>query len=283
MFAEKLTKLMNSIRRPKSQYITMAVTPAAGAVQALPPDTLPRHVAIIMDGNGRWATQRGLPRSAGHSAGTEALREIIRASDEWSIGHLTIYAFSTENWARSKEEVGALMNLIVKYFNSEIDELDAKKVRILILGDVDELPEVQRQTVVNAMERTKNNTGLRLNIALNYGGRAELVRATKALAEKVKEGTLSPEDITAESLESELYTAGQPDVDLLIRTSGEVRLSNFLPWQTTYAEMIFDKTLWPDFDRACYLRALRQFAARNRRFGGVESKQPTQKSEDQHD
>lgn len=283
MFAEKLTKLMNSIRRPKSQYITMAVTPAAGAVQALPPDTLPRHVAIIMDGNGRWATQRGLPRSAGHSAGTEALREIIRASDEWGIGHLTIYAFSTENWARSKEEVGALMNLIVKYFNSEIDELDAKKVRILILGDVDELPEVQRQTVVNAMERTKNNTGLRLNIALNYGGRAELVRATKALAEKVKEGTLSLEDITAESLESELYTAGQPDVDLLIRTSGEVRLSNFLPWQTTYAEMIFDKTLWPDFDRACYLRALRQFAARNRRFGGVESKQPTQKSEDQHD
>lgn len=283
MFAEKLTKLMNSIRRPKSQYITMAVTPAAGAVQALPPDTLPRHVAIIMDGNGRWATQRGLPRSAGHSAGTEALREIIRASDEWGIGHLTIYAFSTENWARSKEEVGALMNLIVKYFNSEIDELDAKKVRILILGDIDELPEVQRKTVVNAMERTKNNTGLRLNIALNYGGRAELVRATKALAEKVKEGILSPEDITAESLESELYTAGQPDVDLLIRTSGEVRLSNFLPWQTTYAEMIFDKTLWPDFDRACYLRALRQFAARNRRFGGVESKQPTQKSEDQHD
>lgn len=283
MFAEKLTKLMNSIWRPKSQYITMAVTPAAGAVQALPPDTLPRHVAIIMDGNGRWATQRGLPRSAGHSAGTEALREIIRASDEWGIGHLTIYAFSTENWARSKEEVGALMNLIVKYFNSEIDELDAKKVRILILGDIDELPEVQRKTVVNAMERTKNNTGLRLNIALNYGGRAELVRATKALAEKVKECILSPEDITAESLESELYTAGQPDVDLLIRTSGEVRLSNFLPWQTTYAEMIFDKTLWPDFDRACYLRALRQFAARNRRFGGVESKQPTQKSEDQHD
>ena len=280
MFAEKLGKLMSNLFRSKPQYVTMAVTPAGTAVQALPPDTLPRHVAIIMDGNGRWATKRNLPRSAGHAAGVEALREIIRASDEWKIECLTIYAFSTENWARSKEEVGALMGLLLKYFSSEIDELDAKGVRILILGDVDGLPEAQREAVCNAMERTKENKGLRLNIALNYGGRAELVRAAKVLAEKVRAGELEPDAIDAALFENELYTAGQPDVDLLIRTSGEMRLSNFLPWQSAYAEMVFDKVLWPDFDRACYLKALREFASRNRRFGGVD---PAPKTEEKND
>ena len=276
MFAEKLSKLMNGLFHPKTQYITMSVAPAGSAAQALPPDTLPRHVAIIMDGNGRWATQRGLPRSAGHAAGVEALRDIIRASDDWGIECLTIYAFSTENWARSKEEVGALMALLLKYFASEIDELDAKHVRILILGDVDGLPEAQRKAVCDAMERTKDNTGLKLNIALNYGGRAELVRAAQRLADRVQKGELKPEEIDAEALAAQLYTAGQPDVDLLIRTSGELRLSNFLPWQTAYAEMVFDKTLWPDFDRACYLKALREFASRSRRFGGVEAKKGTE-------
>lgn len=272
MFAEKLTKLLGGLFRPsKPQYITMAVTPTTGAVQALPPDTLPRHVAIIMDGNGRWATKRGLPRSAGHAAGVEALRDVIRASDDWKIECLTIYAFSTENWARSKDEVDALMGLLLKYFASEIDELDSKGVRILILGDVDGLPEAQREAVNNAMERTKNNTGLKLNIALNYGGRAELVRAAKLLAEKVKAGELEPDAIDADLFASQLYTAGQPDVDLLIRTSGEMRLSNFLPWQSAYAEMVFDRIYWPDFDRASYLRALREFAARSRRFGGVDA------------
>ena len=193
MFAEKLSKLMNGLFRSKTQYITMSVAPAGSAAQALPPDTLPRHVAIIMDGNGRWATQRGLPRSAGHAAGVEALRDIIRASDDWGIECLTIYAFSTENWARSKEEVGALMALLLKYFASEIDELDAKHVRILILGDVDGLPDAQRKAVCDAMERTKDNTGLKLNIALNYGGRAELVRAAQRLADQVQKGELKPE------------------------------------------------------------------------------------------
>ena len=276
MFAEKLSKLMNGLFHPKTQYITMSVAPAGSAAQALPPDTLPRHVAIIMDGNGRWATQRGLPRSAGHAAGVEALRDIIRASDDWGIECLTIYAFSTENWARSKEEVGALMALLLKYFASEIDELDAKHVRILILGDVDGLPEAQRKAVCDAMERTKDNTGLKLNIALNYGGRAELVRAAQRLADQVQKGELKPEEIGADAFAAQLYTAGQPDVDLLIRTSGELRLSNFLPWQTAYAEMVFDKTLWPDFDRACYLKALREFASRSRRFGGVEAKKGTE-------
>ena len=276
MFAEKLTKLLGRMLRGRPQYVTVAVSPSAEAVQALPPDTLPKHVAIIMDGNGRWATNRGLPRSAGHAAGVEALRDVIRASDDWGIQCLTIYAFSTENWARSKEEVGALMGLILKYFASEIDELDEKKVRITILGDVSELPEAQRDAVVSAMERTKDNTGLRLNIALNYGGRVELVRAAKLLAEKVRSGEITPDQITAELFENQLYTAGQPDVDLLIRTSGELRLSNFLPWQSAYAEMVFDRTLWPDFDRAAYLRALREFASRNRRFGGVKTAAPAE-------
>jgi len=269
MFAEKLTKLLGGLIRSKPQYVTVAVKPASDNVQALPPETLPKHVAIIMDGNGRWATKRNLPRSAGHVAGVEALREIVRASDDWGIKHLTIYAFSTENWIRSKEEVSALMGLILKYFESEIDELDAKKVRILILGDVNGLPDAQREAVTKAMERTKDNEGLRLNIALNYGGRIELVRAAKLMAEKVQAGEITPDQIDAEMLESQLYTVGQPDVDLLIRTSGELRLSNFLPWQSAYAELVFDKTLWPDFDRACYLRALREYSSRNRRFGGV--------------
>ena len=269
MFAEKLGSMFAKLLRPQPKYITTSVAPAG--VLMLPPEHLPRHVAIIMDGNGRWAKKRGLPRSAGHAAGTEALRDIIRASDDWGIEALSIYAFSTENWARSKEEVSALMGLLLKYFHSEIDELDAKNVRILILGDVDGLPEEQREAVVNAMERTKNNTGLKLNIALNYGGRAELTRAAKRLAEKCASGELKPEDIDEAALENELYTAGIPDVDLLIRTSGEVRTSNFLPWQTAYAEMIFDSILWPDYDRSAYLRNLRAFAARDRRFGGVKS------------
>ena len=268
MFTEKLTKLMGGLFRPRTQYITLSAVPAA-PVQALPPDVMPRHVAIIMDGNGRWAKNRGLPRSAGHAAGTEALRDIIRASDDWGIKHLTLYAFSTENWSRSKEEVGALMSLLLKYFESEIDELDAKGVRILILGDVDGLPEAQRRAVCNAMERTKDNAGLRLNIALNYGGRAELVRAARALAQQVQNGERTVDQIDEAAFGDQLYTSGQPDVDLLIRTSGEMRLSNFLPWQTAYAEMVFDKIYWPDFDRAAYLKALREFASRNRRFGGV--------------
>ncbi len=267
MFAEKLSSMLSRLFRPQPKYITTTVSPAMA--QQLPPDKMPRHVAIIMDGNGRWAQKRGLPRSAGHAAGTEALRDIIRASDDWGIEALTIYAFSTENWARSKEEVNALMGLLLKYFASEIDELDEKHVRILILGDVDGLPGPQREAVVNAMERTKDNTGLKLNIALNYGGRQELVRAARALAEKCRLGELEPSDIDEDAFAAELYTAGLPDVDLLIRTSAEMRLSNFLPWQTTYAELVFDSTLWPDFDRACYLRDLRAYAARDRRFGGV--------------
>ena len=281
MFAERLSALITSIFRASPKYITVAA-PMAGSVaeKQLPPMQLPRHVAIIMDGNGRWATNRGLGRSAGHAAGTEALRDIIRASDDWGIEVLSLYAFSTENWARSKEEVGALMGLLLKYFASEIDELDEKNVRILILGDVDGLPEAQRKAVISAMERTRDNTGLQLNIALNYGGHAELTRAMRCLGEKIARGEMKPEDINEAAVEAELYTAGQPNVDLLIRTSGEKRLSNFMPWQLAYAEMVFDPVLWPDFDRAQYLKDLRQYAARDRRFGGVKDAAPTKEQED---
>ena len=274
MFAEKLTRLFRNMRRTQPKYICATVAPGGLiADRQLPPEHVPAHVAIIMDGNGRWARKRGLPRSSGHAAGTEALRDIIRASDDWGIKALSIYAFSTENWARSKEEVNALMGLLLKYFKSEIDELDEKKVCIRILGDVDGLPDAQREAVINAMERTKDNTGLKLNIALNYGGHAELTRAAKLIAQDVADGKLTVDQITDQTIEDHLYTAGIPNVDLLIRTSGEMRTSNFLPWQLAYAEMIFDPVYWPDFDRAHYLNDLRIYASRNRRFGGVQEEQ----------
>ena len=229
---------------------------------------LPRHVAIIMDGNGRWAKAHRLNVAMGHRQGTETLREIIRHTDDLGIEALTIYAFSTENWSRSAEEVAALMQLILDFFASEIDELDEKGVRILILGEKDALPQKQRDVLIEAEERTAKNAGLRLNIALNYGGRAELTRAARRLAEKVRAGELAPEQVTEEALAGALYTAGQPDVDLLIRTSGEMRLSNFLLWQCAYAEFVFPEVLWPDFTVAHYDEALQVFAARNRRFGG---------------
>ena len=275
MFAENLTRLFRNMRRTQPKYICATVAPGGLiADRQLPPEHVPAHVAIIMDGNGRWAQKRGLPRSSGHAAGTEALRDIIRASDDWGIKALSIYAFSTENWARSKEEVNALMGLLLKYFKSEIDELDEKNVCIRILGDVDGLPDAQREAVISAMERTKDNTGLKLNIALNYGGHAELTRAAKLIAQDVADGKLTVDQITDQTIEDHLYTAGIPNVDLLIRTSGEMRTSNFLPWQLAYAEMIFDSVYWPDFDRAHYLNDLRIYASRNRRFGGVQGEQP---------
>ena len=229
---------------------------------------LPRHVAIIMDGNGRWAKRHKLNVAMGHRQGTETLREIIRHTDDLGIEALSIYAFSTENWNRSKEEVAALMQLILDFFASEIDELDAKNVRILILGDKADLPPKQREVLIEAEERTAKNTGLRLNIALNYGGRAELVRAAQELAMLVQTGEISPTMINEKTLADHLYTRGQPDVDLMIRTSGEMRLSNFLLYQCAYAEFLFPTVLWPDFSVQDYDEALIAFGGRERRFGG---------------
>lgn len=231
---------------------------------------LPRHVAIIMDGNGRWAKQHKLKVAMGHRAGTEALREIIRNSSDLGIQALTLYAFSTENWARPQSEVDALMQLILDFFQSEIDELDEKNVRITILGEKDALPPRQHAALSEAERRTGENTGLRLNIAINYGARAEIARAARALARKAAAGELDPEQITEDVVAQELYTAGQPDVDLLIRTSGEMRQSNFLLYQCSYAEFVFPTVLWPDFDLKQYHQCLAQYQSRQRRFGARE-------------
>ena len=237
--------------------------------QELDMSRIPRHIAIIMDGNGRWAARRSLPRTAGHSAGVEAVRGVIRECDALGVEVLTIYAFSTENWKRPQEEVGALMGLLLRYFHSEIDELHEKGVRIRILGDKQGLPAAQREAVLAAEEKTKDNRGLSLNIALNYGGRAELLHAARTLARRAVEEGADPESFTDADFEQALYTAGQPDVDLLIRTSGEERLSNFLPYQTAYAELVFVDTLWPDFTPQELRRAIVQYQSRSRRFGGV--------------
>ena len=229
---------------------------------------LPRHVAIIMDGNGRWAKQHMLKVAMGHRAGVEALRAIIRESSDIGIKALSLFAFSTENWRRSEAEVAALMQLLLEYFSSEIDELDENNVCIRILGDKEGLPSPQKEALFKAEERTKDNTGLNLCIAINYGGRQELVRAARLLSEKVQAGEMKPEDIDEQALSDCLYTAGLPDVDLLIRTSGEMRLSGFLLYQCAYAEFLFPETLWPDFTLDDYHAALDAYALRDRRFGG---------------
>lgn len=230
---------------------------------------IPRHVAIIMDGNGRWATKRGLPRSAGHRAGMEALRDLITVSSELGIEALTLYAFSTENWKRPRDEVGTLFSLVVEYFNREISELHEKGVRIRVLGDMSRVPQKACAALMRAEDMTHDNRGLKLNLAINYGARAELVRAAKALAEDVSNGGMAPDAIDEAAVSSRLYTSGQPDVDLLIRTGGEMRLSNFLLYQSAYAELLFTDTLFPDFDKAHYLDAIREFQGRSRRFGAI--------------
>ena len=229
---------------------------------------LPRHVAIIMDGNGRWAKQHMLKVAMGHRAGVEALRSIIRESSDTGIEALSLFAFSTENWRRSQAEVDALMQLLLEYFAREIDELDENRVRIRILGEKAGLPQPQREVLIRAEERTKDNGGLRLNIAINYGGRQEIVRAARLLAEKAVSGEIRPDEIDEAAFAGCLYTAGLPDVDLLIRTSGEMRLSGFLLYQCAYAEFLFPEKLWPDFTLEDYRAALRAYAQRDRRFGG---------------
>ena len=230
--------------------------------------SLPRHVAVIMDGNGRWARQHAVSVAMGHRQGVETLREIIRYSSDIGIKVLSLYAFSTENWQRPALEVKALMQLIVEFFGKEIDELHANQVRIRILGDKDGLPKAPRDAVLAAEERTRDNSGLMLNIAINYGARDELLRAVKTLVRMGEKGLLTSDSLTAQDLENALYTAGQPEVDLVIRTSGEQRLSNFLLYQCAYAEFSFVEKLWPDFTVADYQQILQEFGGRQRRFGG---------------
>lgn len=232
---------------------------------------LPEHIALIMDGNGRWARQRGLPRSLGHKAGVEALKEIVRYSSNIGIKTLTVYAFSTENWARPAEEVDYLINiLLVEYMKKEINELNNNNVKIRILGDIEDLPDSTKKQIMEAVELTKNNTGLRFNIALNYGGRKEIIEAVKIITRMVLNGVIKETDINEELLSNYLYTAGDKDPDLVIRTSGEMRLSNFLIWQSAYSEFYFSDVLWPDFKKEDLEEAIREYEKRDRRFGKVE-------------
>ena len=233
---------------------------------------IPNHVAIILDGNGRWAKKRGLPRLAGHNAGMKAMKKIVDHSDKLGIRYLTVYAFSTENWKRSIAEVSGIFRLLVSYVNSDLQELVRNNVRVKILGDYSELPEDAVRSLEKTLEKTKDNTGLQFNIALNYGGRDELRRAVQSLAFKVRDGQLAPEDITEDLISAELFTgsinADTPDPELIIRTSGELRLSNFLLWQSAYSELVFPDVLWPDFTPEEYEKAIEDFQSRERRFGG---------------
>ncbi|MDO4567859.1 MAG: isoprenyl transferase [Clostridia bacterium] len=230
---------------------------------------MPCHVAIIMDGNGRWAKRRGLPRAAGHRAGMEALRALIESSSQFGVAALTLYAFSTENWKRPQSEVSALFELLVEYFAREIDELHANGVRIRVIGDVLPLPERSREALALAETKTDKNSGLMLNLAINYGSRAELVRAMRSIAADVEGGALCPGDIDDDLLAGRLYTAGLPELDLVIRTAGEQRLSNFLLYQAAYAELIFTDTYFPDFGEEEYAKCIAEYQRRNRRYGGL--------------
>lgn len=228
---------------------------------------LPRHVAVIMDGNGRWATQRGLPRVEGHRMGIRSVRAIVECARELGISHLTLYAFSAENWGRPEIEVTTLMGLLRDFLFKELPELSRQKIRLNVIGEAERLPMTVREALRHTMSATASNTEMTLTLALSYAGRNELVRAARRLAEDVAAGRLSPADIDEESFAARLDTAGIPDPDLLIRTSGEIRISNFLLWQAAYAEFVFTDVLWPDFGKAEFLLALDEYSRRRRRFG----------------
>lgn len=232
-------------------------------------DRLPRHVAVIMDGNGRWATQRGLPRIAGHRQGAKTLKALLRCCKDWGVAELTAYAFSTENWRRPLEEVTFLMRLFERMLRQELTEMQREGVHIRFIGDLSPLPSALQDLMQEAMDCTAANQVVKFNVAINYGGRAELVHAFQQLAMQVAAGQLSPAEIQEAAIEDHLYTAGSPAPDLLIRTSGEQRLSNYLLWQLAYAELYFTSCLWPEFDRDAFADALRIFQGRDRKFGGL--------------
>jgi len=231
--------------------------------------SLPQHVAIIMDGNGRWAKARDLPRIEGHRQGAESARTIIRTSGELGIKYLTLYAFSAENWNRPKDEVDALMKYLIHYLKTETPELNRNNVRLEVIGQIYRLPENVQEHLKKSIATLSRNSGLTLVMALSYGSRIEIVDAVRRIAEKVKRGRLDPADITEQVFAQHLYTRNIPDPDLLIRTSGEMRVSNFLLWQISYAELVITPTLWPDFRKPQFFAALEEYARRHRRFGGV--------------
>ncbi len=238
------------------------------ALAALDWSHVPAHVAIIMDGNGRWAQRRGLPRAAGHRAGAKAIRESIAAAIELGVRYLTIYSFSSENWTRPAEEVSGLMSLFVEVLKIELENLQRMDVRVRVIGEVDAMPSATAAAFRDAIDATRGNGALDLVVALNYGGRDEIVRAARSLAAEAVAGGIDPEAIDESSLSARLYTAGLPDPDLVVRTSGEMRISNFLLWQIAYSELYVTSVLWPDFKRGDFLRAVIDYQRRERRFGG---------------
>ncbi|MEH2411000.1 isoprenyl transferase [Nostoc sp.] len=242
-------------------------------LQDLPTDLkrelLPQHVAVIMDGNGRWAKRQGLPRIMGHKRGVDALKDLLRCCQDWGIQALTAYAFSTENWKRPQEEVDFLMTLFQRVLRQELREMVEENVQIKFVGNLQDLPRSLQQEISRSMAETKDNRGIRFSVATNYGGRQEILQACQAIAKQVQQGLLQPDEIDEQVFESHLYTAGITDPDLLIRTSGEMRLSNFLLWQMAYGEIYITDTLWPDFDRAEFHHALCAYQQRERRFGKV--------------
>jgi undecaprenyl diphosphate synthase len=248
--------------------VTAAPAPNEGAAGLAGGRRVPRHVAIIMDGNGRWAKRRGLPRAAGHRAGAEAVRRALQAAADRGVEVLTIYAFSSENWRRSADEISDLTALMRFYLERELKTLEKERVRLRLIGDYSAFGGELVERLERAVERTANNNRLTLVIALNYGSRAEIAAAARKLAHKATNGVFDPASIDEAAIAAELQTADLPELDLLIRTSGEVRLSNFLLWQAAYAELLFVDTLWPDFDEKQFADALDTFAARERRFGG---------------
>ena len=233
---------------------------------------IPRHAAIIMDGNGRWATEKGLPRTAGHKAGAERITTLLKAAKKFAIPYITVYAFSTENWKRPAAEVGALMKLLQEFLFKQLPAMQKENVRLNAIGRLNELPEGARLSLLGAMKATENNTGGVLTLALNYGGRAEIADAAKKLIKAVEDGKIDPEKLDEKSFGKFLYDPQLPDPDLVIRTSGELRISNFLLWEIAYSELYISDVMWPDFDRKELAKALESYGSRNRRFGGVEKK-----------
>lgn len=230
---------------------------------------LPNHIAIIMDGNGRWAQKRFLPRNFGHQEGMERVIEIVAAASNLGIKHLSLYAFSTENWKRPMDEIQGLMKILVQYIRRELDKLNKNNVKLNIMGDIEKLPELAKIEVIRAIETTSKNTGMVLNIGLNYGGRDEIIKGVKKILKEVELGKISIDDIDEENFKNYLYTSGQPDPDLLIRPSGELRLSNFMLYQVAYTEFWFSNILWPDFKEEHLLLSILDYQNRNRRFGGI--------------
>ncbi|MDZ7699858.1 MAG: isoprenyl transferase [Deltaproteobacteria bacterium] len=240
-------------------------------MNSTPPHTLPRHVAVIMDGNGRWAKQKGLKRVLGHEKGASAVRKIVTANRELNIPWLTLYAFSEENWQRPKHEIRALMSLLKRFLKSELPTMQKNGIRLNTIGRTEKLPSDTRNTLRDTMAKTKTNTDMVLTLALSYGGRQEIIDAIQRIGRRIEAGKLNSGDVSEELISNALYTRGMPDPDLLIRTSGEYRISNFLLWQLSYTELYITSTLWPDFNKAEYLKALEEFQQRDRRFGDTKT------------